>query len=452
MSATTISPSQAPGRRNTELLLLGLALGALMLAYANVGLAENGTLPTAMLTYTLGFGALILVAHLAVRRFAPYADPLLLPAAVMLNGLGLILIHRLDLDTRSKAAPSQLIWTALAVGLFIGVLVVVRDHRRLQRYTYTAMAIGLVFLAIPIFFPAVNGAHIVIRIGGFSIQPAEFSKLLLVLFFAGYLVVKRDALTVAGKKVMGLQLPRGRDLGPLVTVWALFMIVLALEKDFGPALLFFGTFVVMLYIATDRLSWVLIGLLMSAIGAAGAYLVVGSYLRDRVTAWLDPMSDPTGTTRQVLQSLIGFAHGGVLGTGLNQGYPNEVGFAIKSDFILVAVGEELGLAGIMALFMLYILVVMRGLRAALAVRDPFGKLLAGGLAVGIALQVFVVAGGVTKLIPLTGLTMPFLAQGGSSLVANWMLIALLIRISDSARRPAPATPAPDHEATQVVRL
>ncbi|MGK4582141.1 FtsW/RodA/SpoVE family cell cycle protein [Kitasatospora sp. HPMI-4] len=446
-----MTPQGAPNRRNTELALLAFAVLLPILAYANVGLAMDNRLPSGMMAYGAGMGALALVAHLAMRRFAPYADPLLLPLGTLLNGLGLVMIWRLDkagklLRGNFPAAANQLMWSALGIALFIGVIVVLKDHRILQRYTYISMAVALVLLAAPAFFPARAedfGAKIWIRFGSFSIQPGEFAKIILTVFFAGYLMVKRDALALASRRFMGLYLPRGRDLGPIIVVWLLSILILVFETDLGTSFLFFGLFVVMLYVATERTSWIVVGLLLSVGGAA---LVATSepHVRTRIDAWLDPMAafspnPPKGSTEQIGQTLMAFASGGVTGSGLGQGRSWLIQFAAKSDFILGSFGEELGLAGMMALFLLYALVVQRGLRTAVAARDPFGKLLAVGLSSAFALQVFVVAGGVTGLIPLTGMTMPFLAQGGSSVVANWALLALLLKISDSARRP-PAEP------------
>ncbi|WP_246511597.1 FtsW/RodA/SpoVE family cell cycle protein [Kitasatospora gansuensis] len=450
---TTITPQGAPNRRNTELVLLAFAVVLPMLAYANVGLAMDGKLPSGMLGYGLGMGALALVAHLVMRRFAPYADPLLLPLATLLNGLGLVMIWRLDkagslLRKNFPAASNQLMWSALGVALFIGVVMVLKDHRILQRYTYISMVVALVLLAAPAFFPSRDedfGAKIWIRFGSFSIQPGEFAKIILTVFFAGYLMVKRDALALASRRFMGMYLPRGRDLGPIIVVWLLSILILVFETDLGSSFLFFGLFVVMLYVATERTSWIVFGLLMSISGAA---LVATSepHVKTRIDAWLDPMrafapNPPKTATEQIGQTLMAFGSGGTTGTGLGQGRSWLIQFAAKSDFILGSFGEELGLTGMMAIFLLYGLIVQRGLRTAVATRDPFGKLLAVGLSSAFALQVFVVAGGVTGLIPLTGMTMPFLAQGGSSLVANWALIAILLKISDSARRPA-AEPAP----------
>ncbi|MGW4648969.1 FtsW/RodA/SpoVE family cell cycle protein [Kitasatospora sp. NPDC004289] len=450
---TTITPQGAPNRRNTELALLAFAVLLPMLAYANVGLAMDGTLPAGMLGYGLGMGALALVAHLVMRKWAPYADPLLLPLATLLNGLGVVMIWRLDkagkvLSNNFAAAPNQLMWSGLGVAMFIGVILLLKDHRILQRYTYISMVVALVLLAAPAFFPSRAedfGAKIWIRFGGFSIQPGEFAKIILTVFFAGYLMVKRDALALASRRFMGLYLPRGRDLGPIIVVWLLSILILIFETDLGSSFLFFGLFVVMLYVATERTSWIVFGLLMSVSGAA---LVATSepHVKTRIDAWLDPMAafsptPPKGATEQIGQTLMAFGSGGVTGSGLGQGRSWLIQFAAKSDFILGSFGEELGLTGLMALFLLYGLVVQRGLRTAIAARDPFGKLLAVGLSSAFALQVFVVAGGVTGLIPLTGMTMPFLAQGGSSVVANWALIAVLLKISDSARRPA-AEPQP----------
>lgn len=265
-------------------------------------------------------------------------------------------------------------------------------------------------------------------------------------------MVKRDALALASRRFMGIYLPRGRDLGPIITIWALSILILVFETDLGTSLLFFGMFVVMLYVATERTSWIVFGLLMSAVGAVGV-ASFESHVQQRVSAWLDPFSPETwAQSDQLGQSLMAFASGGTLGTGLGQGHSDLIMFAANADFILSTVGEELGLAGMMAVLLVYALIVERGVRTSLAARDPFGKLLAIGLSGAFAIQIFVVAGGVMGLIPLSGMTMPFLAYGGSSVLANWALIAILIRISDTARRPAPTpSPSTDAEMTQVVR-
>jgi cell division protein FtsW (lipid II flippase) len=466
---STIGSIGTPSRRNTELALLVFAVVIPVFAYANVGLAINDSVPPGLLSYGLGLGLLAGVGHLVVRKFAPYADPLLLPVATLLNGLGLVLIWRLDqskrlqaLDNFVQAAPRQLLYTALGIALFVVVLIFLKDHRVLQRYTYISMVGALVLLLLPL-VPGLGknvfGARIWIQIPGLgSIQPGEFAKIVLAVFFAGYLMVKRDALALASRRFMGLYLPRGRDLGPILVVWAMSILILVFETDLGTSLLFFGMFVVMLYVATERTSWIVFGLLMSAAGAVGV-ASFESHVQQRVQAWLDPMREYTlsqdgvaGHTEQSMQALWAFGSGGTLGTGLGQGNSDLIGFAANSDFILATFGEELGLAGVMAILLMYGLIVERGVRTALAARDPFGKLLAVGLSGAFALQVFVVAGGVMGLIPLTGMTMPFLAYGGSSVIANWALVGILIRISDTARRPAPApAPNPDAEMTQVVR-
>lgn len=280
-NTTTIGAIDAPSRRNTELGLMAFAIGISVFAYANVGLAMDGKLPSGMLGYGLGLILLGGVAHLVVRKFAPYADPLLLPLATLLNGLGLVLIWRLDQSPRliqraktlfgafSPDAPKQLMYSAIGVALFVAVLMVLKDHRILQRYTYISMALALVLLILPMFFPAVNGAKIWISLGPFSIQPGEFAKIIIAVFFSGYLMVKRDALALASRRFMGLYLPRGRDLGPILVIWGLSILILVFETDLGTSLLFFGLFVIMLYVATERTSWIVFGLLMSAAGAVG---------------------------------------------------------------------------------------------------------------------------------------------------------------------------------------
>ncbi|MGW2845468.1 FtsW/RodA/SpoVE family cell cycle protein [Streptomyces sp. NPDC001274] len=460
-NTTTIGAIDAPSRRNTELMLMAFAIAISVFAYANVGLALDGKLPSGMLGYGLGLALLGGIGHLAVRKFAPYADPLLLPLATLLNGLGLAIIWRLDQSPRfqatrdfAPAASKQLLFSAVGVALLVGVLLLLKDHRILQRYTYISMLVALFLLILPMFFPAVNGAKIWIKIPGVgTIQPGEFAKIIIAVFFAGYLMVKRDALALASRRFMGLYLPRGRDLGPILMVWAFSILILVFETDLGSSLLFFGMFVVMLYVATERTSWIVFGLLMSAAGAVGV-AAFEPHVQQRVTAWLDPFDGwgKLAASEQMAKSLMAFGSGGTLGTGLGQGNSDLIGFAANSDFILATVGEELGLAGMMAILLVYGLIVERGIRTALAARDPFGKLLAIGLSGSFAIQVFVVAGGVMGLIPLTGMTMPFVAAGGSSVIANWALVGILLRISDTARRPAPApAPSPDAEMTQVVR-
>ncbi|MFE9446783.1 FtsW/RodA/SpoVE family cell cycle protein [Streptomyces sp. NPDC006739] len=438
-AARTPAPAvRLPRRRGIELALIVLAVLLSVYGYCAVGLARRGTVPPGAAGYGAGLSVLALVTHLAVRLRAPYADPLLLPIGVLLNGLGLVLIYRLDLETPADhAAPAQLVWSTLGVALFIGVVLYLRDHRVLQRYAYVCVVAALGLLLLPILFPAVNGARIWVRLAGFSIQPSEFAKVLLAVFFAAYLAANRSALAHAGRQVWRfrrIQLPTGRVLGPVVTIWLLSVGVLVLERDLGTSLLFFGLFVVLLYVATGRTGWIAVGLLLAVFGAAG----VGHlepHVHGRIEDWLHPFDtiEAGRGPNQLSQSLFAFAAGGVLGTGLGRGHSILIGFAAKSDFILATAGEELGLAGLSAIFLLYGLLVERGYRAGLALREPFGRLLAVGLASILALQVFVIAGGVTGLIPLTGMAMPFLAQGGSSVVTNWAMVALLIKVSDSAR-------------------
>ncbi|POX56664.1 cell division protein FtsW [Streptomyces sp. Ru71] len=437
-------PVPLPRRRGVELTLIVVAVLLSVYGYCAVGLARTGAVPPGAAGYGAGLGVLALLAHVMVRLRARHADPLLLPIGVLLNGLGLVLIYRLDLETPAdRAAPTQLVWSTLGVGLFIIVVAMLRDHRVLQRYAYVCVAAALALLTLPILFPAVNGARIWIRIAGFSIQPGEFAKVLLAVFFAAYLAANRTALTYAGRRVWRLQVPTGRVLGPIVAVWLVSVGVLVLERDLGTSLLFFGLFVVLLYVATGRSGWIAVGLLLAALGAV-AVGRLEPHVHARIEDWLHPFAtiEAGQGPNQLSQSLFAFAAGGLLGTGLGLGHSVLIGFAAKSDFILATAGEELGLVGLSAVFLLYGLLVERGYRAGLALRDPFGRLLAVGLASIVALQVFVIAGGVTGLIPLTGMAMPFLAQGGSSVVTNWAILALLIRLSDSARRPGATPEAP----------
>ncbi|WP_028655877.1 FtsW/RodA/SpoVE family cell cycle protein [Nocardioides sp. J54] len=443
-------------RRGAELFLLVLALVVGIGAYAAVGLGVDGEVPTNLIGYGGWLAVLTVAAHVVVRFVAPYADPVLLPVVAALNGLGLAVIHRLDLAKDTGLASQQLTWMTLGVILFVATLVFLPDHRLLARFTYTSGLAAIVLLILPM-LPGlgtqINGARIWIAVGPFSFQPGELAKVLLVITFAGYLVVHRDALALAGRRVVFIDLPRGRDLGPILMMWVVSLGILVLQRDLGSSLLFFGLFLVMLYVATERPGWLVVGGLLFFGGAAVAFRLF-SHVQKRVDIWLDPFADPDGSGYQLVQALYGFGWGGMIGRGFGEGMPERVPYA-ESDFILAAIGEELGLTAVMAVLLLYGLVVERALRAALISRDGFGKLVATGLAAVLALQVFVVIGGVTRLIPLTGLTTPFLSYGGSSLVANWVIVAILLRISDQARRPLPDLTEDedaDEQATQVVKV
>ncbi|MCW2818484.1 MAG: cell division protein [Marmoricola sp.] len=475
MSARTALPGASlPGalagfvhrrRRGAELVLLVMSLVVGIGAYAAVGLGADGQVPVDLFTHGAWLAVLIIGCHVVIRLFASYADPILLPIVSALNGLGLALIHSNDLKYLASSsswralAGQQLVWMTIGVLLFVGVLVGLRDHRRLQAFTYTAGLAAIVLLLMPL-LPGlgrtINGARIWIRLGPLSFQPGEVAKVLLVVAFAGYLNVHRDALALAGRRFLFVDLPRGRDLGPILAMWLISLGVLVFQRDLGSSLLFFGLFLVMLYVATERPGWLLVGGAMFLGGAYTAYLLFG-HVQTRVNVWLDPF-DPDVNGYQIVQGLYGMAWGGLVGRGLGEGSPQLTPFGY-SDFIASSLGEELGLTGMMAVILLYGLMVERALRTALISRDDFGKLMATGLAVVIALQVFVVIGGVTKLIPLTGLTTPFMSYGGSSLVANWVIIGLLLRISDQARRPPPQLAGDgdpdrvgDQDATQVVRM
>jgi cell division protein FtsW (lipid II flippase) len=447
-AAVAVTPP-LPNRRNAELLLLGFAAVITTVALLIVEANQEQGLSWDLAQYTLAYVALFGAAHLAVRKFTPYADPLLLPVVALLNGLGLVMIHRLDLAVGPSGdggggpnANQQTLWTLVGVVVFILVIVFLKDHRVLARYGYVCGLTGLIFLVIPALLPSSisesNGAKIWIRLPGFSIQPAEISKILLLIFFASVLVSKRSLFTSAGKHVLGLNLPRPRDLAPLLVAWIGSVGVMVFEKDLGTSLLLYASFLVLLYVATEKISWVLIGLTLFAVGSVIAYHAF-HHVQVRVQNWLDPFADPDGAGYQMVQSLFSFATGGVFGTGLGNGQPGTVP-AASTDFIVAAIGEELGLVGVAGVLMLYAILIIRGLRTAIAVRDSFGKLLAAGLASTLAIQLFIVVGGVTKLIPLTGLTTPWMSYGGSSLLANYVLLAILLVISHAARRPLTTKP------------
>jgi cell division protein FtsW (lipid II flippase) len=439
----TIKRIRVPAKlRNLELALLIFAILIVEFAVVLVQLGALGRLFSHMLILTGALGLLAIAMHVVLRFVAPEADPFILPVIVLLNGIGIAVIYRIDLAKKltgwDSAGVRQIVWTAMAMIIAGAVLVLIRNHRVLQRYRYVAMFVGIVLLLLPM-LPGigrtVNGARLWIGIGSFTFQPGELAKIALAIFFAGYLVTARDSLSMVGRKFLGMRLPRARDLGPILVIWAAAMVVLIFQRDLGTALLYFGLFLVMIYVATARISWVILGLALFVGGAviAGSAL---SYVNGRFTSWLDPFNpaiyDKVGGSYQLVQGLFGLAHGGLIGTGLGQGRPTIVPLA-ESDYIIASLGEELGLVGLFAILALYLLFVSRGFRIGFAGQDDFGRLLGVGLSFVIALQVFIVVGGVTRVIPLTGLTTPFLAAGGSSLVANWIIAALLLRLSDSVR-------------------
>ena len=409
--------------------------------------ASAGSSPVSGWTVLLSAGFLLLIANSVVRRWAPFADPVLLPCVAMLNMIGLAMIHRLDIAAQERAQLNgspiptpdvylQLTWMLVGLIVFIASVILLDDHRQLQRVTWTSGFFGIILLFLPLLpgiGSVVNGGRLWISVLGFTFQPSEIAKIALTVFFAGFLVNRRHTLAHVEHKLFGIGIPRARDVGPLLVIWILSLLVLILERDLGTSLLLFGLFTVLLYVATGRRSWGFLSLALLTIGGFGAYSAFG-HVRVRFSIWLDPFSQSTDSGFQIVQSLFGFANGGLFGTGLGQGYPQLVPYA-KTDFITSALGEELGLCGLIAVLLLYVIIVQRGARAAVATRDSFGGLLAIGLATVIGLQTFIVIGGVTRLIPLTGLTTPFLSYGGSSLVANYLLIAMLIRISNAARTP-----------------
>ncbi|PIE20857.1 MAG: cell division protein [Arachnia propionica] len=436
-----------PRRRNLELLLVlfaqSLGLGGYVLAHLAL---YNEVPPKLSLVAALWFG-LGIAAHISVRIFAREADPLLLPIPLLLNGLGLAMIYRIDQipDPVRYSAHWQLAWTGLGILLLIGVLAFLKDHRRLQRYTYLLFIVGLGLLLMPL-LPGIGhrsgGAQIWIRIGGFSFQPAEIAKIVLAVAFASYFFEKKDVLAVAGKRFLGLDLPRARDLGPIMIMWLAVVAVMVFQNDLGTALLFFGLFAVMIYIATEKAAWPVLAVGGFLAAAVLAYFATVHVPR-RVNAWLDPFSD-FDANYQIISAQYGYAWGGLMGRGWGYGRPGLTPLP-RSDFIAASLAEEIGLVGLIAIVVLYWLLVMRGMRAALATRDGFGKLLAGGLSFIFALQVFAIIGGITRLLPLTGLTTPFMSQGGSSLVANWIIIGMLLIISHQARQPSPLVADPVSE-------
>ena len=429
-------------RRNVEAALLvlcaAIAVGGWWLS--SLGQSSTGKVPNdGVIKYAVVFVGLYLVAHLAVRRLAPEADPLLLPLAALLNAIGFVVIASLQKRIGNPGlADAQVRWLAVSILAFVVVLALIRDARDLARYRYSLAALGVVLLLLPI-VPGlgreINGAQLWIRIRNFQFQPAELGKIALIIFFAAYLAERRELLAVATRRVGPIGFPEARHFGPVVLAWAVSMLVMVREKDLGSSLLFFGIFVVMLWVATARPAYFLVATTLFVLGAVFAYHQFG-HVRARILVWQDPFKTASGTGFQVVQSLFALATGGVWGTGLGLGRPDLIKFSVHTDFIFSALGEELGLAGTTAVLTASALFTMRGFGLATRCRDDFSKLLAAGLSTAMALQTLLIVGGVTNLIPLTGVTLPFMSYGGSSLLSSFILVALLLRISDEAARQA----------------
>jgi cell division protein FtsW (lipid II flippase) len=428
--------SLARQRRRSELSLGLLVVIIAVGGYVLVALANGPRLPTglyALLGWVLG---LYLVAHFAIRRFAPYADATLLPLAAMLNGIGFVTIARLD----HQQARVQSLWVAIGIGVFVLMLIVVRDVRIFERYRYTVLMLGLFTLLLPLapsIGRTINGGRLWVAFGSLTFEPSEIAKVLLVAFFAAYLVDKRELLTQGRIRVGRHYLPSLRDLGPLLAAWGVALLVLAYEQDVGTSLLFFGVFAAMLYIATRR-GWYILGtVVLLIIGSVIAYHAFG-HVRVRVETWIDPWKTRQTNGFQIIQAQYAFGSGGPYGTGLGLGSPGLIPNA-ATDFVFAAIGEELGLIGTIGVVAAFMLLVGSAFRIAADAVRPFSKLFAAGIATILGFQAFLIIGGVTRVIPLTGITLPFVSYGGSSLVANFALLALLLRISDdSARAREPA--------------
>lgn len=426
MSAVAV-PTRAPARRRTELglIILGAALvGGL---YAIAGLGKAGSLPANIIPFLIGIFALLVVAHVAMRILAPNADPVLLPTAALLNGIGYTFIARLS----SAQAAKQAAWTALGITAFVVTLVVVRRARDLERYRYLFAFVGLGLLLLPLapgIGQNINGARLWIRISSFSFQPGEVSKLALAVFFASVMVERADLLSHATRRIGRFLVLDPRYLAPILVAWALSLLIFFAENDLGSSFLFFALFIGMLWMATGRGWYLGLGAGLFGFGAFFALKVIG-HAQSRVSTWLDPWAHPYGSGYQIIQGWFAIGAGSVFGEGPGQSNANHIPYA-SSDFIFAVIADELGLVGASALIMGYLLMVGTGLRIALRCDRPFEKLLAAGLSLVLGVQTFVIVGGVTRLIPLTGITLPFVSYGGSSLIANYVLLALLLRISD----------------------
>lgn len=426
------------GARNLELSLLVLGTFITVIAYFSLNAGETTEVSAGIAVFFAIVLVLLVAAHVVVRYTAPNADGLLLPLAALLNGLGWVVIARLD----EGLADSQVAWTFIGIGAFSAVLLLVPDIKWVAQYRYTLALAGVALLMLPL-IPGlgreINGAQIWVFIGPFSIQPGEFAKIVLAAFLAGYLADKRDLLMLSNRSIGPLHLPAFRYFGPLLFAWGVALMVMVLQRDLGSSLLFFTLFMVMIYVATGRAAYVLTGALLFSVGAFVSWRLF-SHVQTRVDIWINPFEDPKGRGFQIVEAAFAFADGGITGTGLGSGRPDKIPFA-STDMIFAAVGEELGLLGATAVLAAFMFFVSSGFRVAASARDPFEKLLAAGLTALLGFQTFIIIGGVLRVLPLTGVTLPFVSYGGSSLISNYIVLALLVRISDGLPAEAPAAPA-----------
>ena len=454
--AQAYSAEQRPrGVAQLLLILFGQSIG--FAGYILTSLFRDNQLPDMWLALGACWYGLGILLAVGTRLALPYADPILLPIVLTLTGIGLAELHRIDLtDDLPPMLYTQFLAVVIGVAAFLVIIFLLKDPRRLKGFPFLLSALGFILLLLPL-VPGIGseeyGSRIWINVAGFSFQPAEVAKLVLAASFAAYLADKKEVLSAAGRRFLGLDLPRMRDLGPVMVMWGLSLAIMVFENDLGTSLLFFGLFVMMIYVATGKASWVVLGLIMFAAGGAAVVKFAGHVGR-RIDFWLHPFDYPDDAT-QIIQAQFGLSHGGLFGSGWGLGRPDLIIFSY-SDMISAALGEEIGIVGLMGIIVLYALLVFRGLKTSLVAMDPFLKLFAAGLSFAFLLQTFAIIGGVTRLLPLTGLTTPFLSQGGSSMIANWLLIAVLLVISNQARRPVAELPVSasgitglGDEATQV---
>ncbi len=441
------APRIRNSRRRAELGLILFGLVIVGIAYVLAALGRSKALPTNVIPFLCGILALFVVAHIVVRRFAPNADPMILPVAVLLNGIGYVFIARLN----SQLAVQQAGWTLIGIVGFAATLIVVRRVRILERNRYTIGLIGVLLVLLPL-IPgigvSINGSRIWTRIGPISFQPGEFAKIALAIFFAAYLVERREVLGMATWKVGPLRLPDPKALAPLLVAWGFSLLVMMFEKDLGSALMFFVLFLAITWVGTSQASYLAVG---GVLFAGGAFLswATFSHVQTRVSMWINPWVDVKGKGYQIVQAQYAMGWGGSTGTGLGLGISGRIPYQ-ETDFIFAIIGEELGLLGTSAVLAAFLLLAGTGFRVAMACRDPFSKLLATGLTTQFAFQSFLIMAGVTRLLPLTGVTLPFVSYGGSSLVSNWVLVALLIRLSDEANTQSLiASATSDDEPTTI---